>query len=87
MLEKLTPREAKVLRSRFLENKTLDGVGEDFFVTRDRVRQIENKAMRKLRWHMNALKSKLERNAPKGLFPQDVKPPEDDIVAEFTRDE
>ncbi len=49
----LTPREAKVLRLRFgLEDgkaRTLEEVGKEFEVTRERIRQIEAKALRKLR--------------------------------------
>ena len=49
----LTPREAKVLRLRFgLEDgkaRTLEEVGREFAVTRERIRQIEAKALRKLR--------------------------------------
>ena len=49
----LTPREAKVLRLRFgLEDgkaRTLEEVGKEFMVTRERIRQIEAKALRKLR--------------------------------------
>ena len=53
VLATLTPREAKVLRLRFgLEDgksRTLEEVGSEFKVTRDRIRQIEAKALRKLR--------------------------------------
>ena len=53
MLQTLTPREAKVLSLRFgLEDgnpKTLEEVGKEFNVTRERIRQIEAKALRKLR--------------------------------------
>lgn len=53
VMETLTPREAKVLRLRFgLEDgrsHTLEEVGKEFDVTRERVRQIESKALRKLR--------------------------------------
>ena len=53
MLQTLTPREAKVLRLRFgLEDgrpRTLEEVGKEFNVTRERIRQIEAKALRKLR--------------------------------------
>ncbi|MCX8074293.1 MAG: RNA polymerase sigma factor RpoD [Clostridia bacterium] len=49
----LTPREAKVLKLRFgLEDgrmRTLEEVGKEFMVTRERIRQIEAKALRKLR--------------------------------------
>ncbi len=53
VLATLTPREAKVLRLRFgLEDgksRTLEEVGSEFKVTRERIRQIEAKALRKLR--------------------------------------
>ena len=53
ILEGLTPREAKVLRMRFgIEmntDHTLEEVGNQFDVTRERIRQIEAKALRKLR--------------------------------------
>ena len=53
VLETLTPREAKVLALRFgLEGghpHTLEEVGKEFDVTRERIRQIEAKALRKLR--------------------------------------
>ena len=53
VLSTLTPREAKVLRLRFGlddgRSRTLEEVGEEFNVTRERIRQIEAKALRKLR--------------------------------------
>jgi len=53
VLTTLTPREEKVLRMRFgigeKSDHTLEEVGEDFEVTRERIRQIEAKALRKLR--------------------------------------
>ena len=53
VMETLTPREAKVLKLRFgLEDgkaRTLEEVGREFQVTRERIRQIEAKALRKLR--------------------------------------
>ncbi len=52
-LSTLTPREEKVLRMRFgigeKADHTLEEVGQDFAVTRERIRQIEAKALRKLR--------------------------------------
>ena len=53
VLSTLTSREEKVLRMRFgigeKSDHTLEEVGQDFFVTRERIRQIEAKALRKLR--------------------------------------
>ena len=53
VMNTLTPREAKVLKLRFgLEDgksRTLEEVGKEFNVTRERIRQIEAKALRKLR--------------------------------------
>jgi RNA polymerase primary sigma factor len=52
-LKRLTPREEKVLKMRFgidvASEHTLEEVGKDFSVTRERIRQIEVKALRKLR--------------------------------------
>ena len=53
ILDSLTQREAKVLRMRFgidmNTDHTLEEVGKQFDVTRERIRQIEAKALRKLR--------------------------------------
>jgi len=53
VLRTLTPREAEVLRRRFGigdgTEHTLEEVGKAFNVTRERIRQIESKALRKLR--------------------------------------
>ena len=53
VLHTLTPREEKVIRLRFgLEDgqaHTLEEVGKEFNVTRERIRQIESKALRKIR--------------------------------------
>ena len=53
VLDTLTPREEKVLRLRFglddVRARTLEEVGKEFNVTRERIRQIEAKALRKLR--------------------------------------
>ena len=53
MLASLTPREERVLRMRFGlidgYSRTLEEVGKQFKVTRERIRQIEAKALRKLK--------------------------------------
>jgi RNA polymerase primary sigma factor len=67
VLTTLTPREEKVLRMRFgigeKSDHTLEEVGRDFSVTRERIRQIEAKALRKLRHPSRSkkLKSFVER--------------------------
>lgn len=72
VLATLTPREEKVLRMRFgigeQTDHTLEEVGQDFTVTRERIRQIEAKALRKLRHPSRAkrLKGFLET---KPIFP------------------
>ena len=62
VLSTLTPREEKVLRMRFgigeKYDHTLEEVGQDFDVTRERIRQIEAKALRKLRHPSRAKKLK-----------------------------
>jgi RNA polymerase primary sigma factor len=66
VLDSLTPREAKVLRMRYgvemSTDYTLEEVGKQFDVTRERIRQIEAKAMNKLRHpsRSDALKAFLE---------------------------
>jgi RNA polymerase primary sigma factor len=68
ILASLTPREAKVLRMRFgidmNTDHTLEEVGKQFDVTRERIRQIEAKALRKLRHpsRANYLRSFLDEN-------------------------
>jgi RNA polymerase primary sigma factor len=44
----LDPREQKILTERFVNLKTLEEVGEDFGVTRDRIRQLEARAIERL---------------------------------------
>ena len=48
-LSTLTPREAKVISMRFYEDKTLEDVGCELFLTRESVRLVEAKALRRLR--------------------------------------
>ena len=59
MLATLSPREEKVVKMRFGIgdgiDRTLEQVGQEFHVTRERIRQIEAKALRKLR-HPSRLK-------------------------------
>ena len=60
ILRDLTPREQKILKIRFgLEDgvtHTLEEVGQEFGVTRERIRQIEAKALEKIRDHKTAKK-------------------------------
>ena len=72
VLATLTPREEKVLRMRFgigeESDHTLEEVGQDFNVTRERIRQIEAKALRKLRHpsRSNKLKTFIDYNGDSG---------------------
>lgn len=70
VLDSLTPREAKVLRMRFgiemATDHTLEEVGRQFDVTRERIRQIEAKALRKLRHPSRAEKLKSFLEGSKG---------------------
>jgi RNA polymerase primary sigma factor len=58
LLETLTPREAKILRLRFgigeRSDQTLGEIGKKFALTRERIRQIEAKALQKLRHPLRA---------------------------------
>lgn len=53
LLQTLTPREAHIIRRRFgighLEDATLEEIGQEYSVTRERIRQIEERALAKLR--------------------------------------
>jgi len=68
VLENLTEREQKVLRMRFgigmNTDHTLEEVGKQFGVTRERIRQIEAKALRKLRHPSRAQKLKTFADTP-----------------------
>lgn len=74
VLKSLTPREEKVLKMRFgidvASEHTLEEVGKDFSVTRERIRQIEVKALRKLRHPSRSKKllSFFEKELPAALY-------------------
>lgn len=76
VLKSLTPREEKVLKMRFgidvASEHTLEEVGKDFSVTRERIRQIEVKALRKLRHPTRATKLR-------AFFDKDVTLPTDHV--------
>jgi RNA polymerase primary sigma factor len=75
VLKTLTPREEKIIRMRFGfedgNERTLDQVGQTFAVTRERIRQIEAKALRKLRHHSRSgrLRAFLELRSGESLQP------------------
>jgi RNA polymerase primary sigma factor len=83
VLDSLTSREAKVLRMRFgIEmntDHTLEEVGKQFDVTRERIRQIEAKALRKLRHPTRSekLKSFVGSGEPK-------RPPRPQVAGQFS---
>ena len=74
MLKTLTPREEKVIKMRFGvgdgSEHTLEEVGQNFAVTRERIRQIEAKALRKLRHPSRSrkLRAFLEGRTPKATL-------------------
>ena len=77
ILKTLTPREEKVLKMRFgidvASEHTLEEVGKDFSVTRERIRQIEVKALRKLRHPSRSkkLQNFFDKNVDSGSGPID----------------
>ena len=79
VLDSLTPREAKVLRMRFgiemSTDQTLEEVGKQFNLTRERIRQIEAKALRKLRHPSRSdhLKCFLLKDELNSEFPTTIK--------------
>jgi RNA polymerase primary sigma factor len=68
VLKTLSPREEKVLKMRFGiddgSERTLEEVGQSFAVTRERIRQIESKALRKLRHPSRSRKLKAFLEGP-----------------------
>jgi RNA polymerase sigma factor RpoD, C-terminal domain/RNA polymerase sigma factor, sigma-70 family len=89
VLKTLTPREEKVLKMRFgidvASEHTLEEVGKDFSVTRERIRQIEVKALRKLRHPSRSKKllSFFEKELSKdGIIDDDINDSDIDIDIE-----
>ncbi len=84
VLKTLTPREEKVLKMRFgidvASEHTLEEVGKDFSVTRERIRQIEVKALRKLR-HPSRSKKLL------AFFDKDLEDKQSDMSDEVDMDD
>ena len=85
ILKTLTPREEKVLKMRFgidvASEHTLEEVGKDFSVTRERIRQIEVKALRKLRHPSRSkkLKSFFEKEFDDNNFPHEEEDDDDSL--------
>lgn len=92
VLKTLTPREEKILKMRFgidvASEHTLEEVGKDFSVTRERIRQIEVKALRKLRHPSRSKKllSFLEKEAEE-VLPYENDEQEDDLDIDVDTDE
>jgi len=84
VLKTLTPREEKVLKMRFgidvASEHTLEEVGKDFSVTRERIRQIEVKALRKLR-HPSRSKKLL------AFFDKDLEDKQSDVTDDLDVDD
>ncbi len=84
VLKSLTPREEKVLKMRFgidvASEHTLEEVGKDFSVTRERIRQIEVKALRKLRHPSRSkkLKTFFEKEFDQEFFEDNAPETDDD---------
>lgn len=77
VLATLTPREERVLRMRFgigmNTDHTLEEVGQQFYVTRERIRQIESKALRKLKHPIRSKKlSSFRNNGKRGDNPDSL---------------
>ena len=87
VLKTLTPREEKVLKMRFgidvASEHTLEEVGKDFSVTRERIRQIEVKALRKLR---HPSRSKKLRTFFDKEFEDLISPEDDEIIDDESMD-
>lgn len=73
---RLTPREQNIIDMRFRQEKTLQEVGKEFDVTRERIRQLENRALKKLRIQKNEF-----YNSEEKLYLLD-KEKEDEIIEE-----
>jgi RNA polymerase primary sigma factor len=82
VLKTLTPREEKVLKMRFgidvASEHTLEEVGKDFSVTRERIRQIEVKALRKLRHPSRSKKLQAFFDKEVEFLPHETSDDEDD---------
>ena len=77
VLRKLSPREERIIRLRFgigtKSECTLEEVGREFAVTRERIRQIEAKALRKMSGPMGVLRADLSEEDPIGSDPGPAK--------------
>lgn len=74
-IDSLTEREQKIIKEKYVERKTLDNIAHEFNITRERVRQIEAKALRKLK---HPSRFRLIRDGYKSCqIPKSMKDPEE----------
>jgi RNA polymerase sigma factor (sigma-70 family) len=69
VLARISPRKEAVIRKRFYEDMTLEEVGNDFCLSRDRIRQIEGRALMEIRRFLRSQKGKDALDEIRSYFP------------------